>query len=96
MKGRFWKILAFSAALSISYQPHPMQAPGYQKADSGNTGMTTVPLQKDGFRTWTADGIILMPMATCCQILTPDGYRLGEDGAWVNDDPMPHMMLIIR
>ena len=19
--------------------------------------------------------------------LTPDGYRLGEDGAWVNDDP---------
>lgn len=88
MKGRFWKILAFSAALSISlstasYAGTWISESGQWKYrnDDGSFAKGWFQDLDSRWYYFDANGHMLS------DTLTPDGYRLGEDGAWVNDDP---------
>lgn len=68
MKGRFWKILAFSAALSISLSTASYAGTWISESGQWKYRNDDGSFAKGWFQDLDSSGIILMPMATCCQI----------------------------
>lgn len=88
MRRIFWKILAASAALSIflstaAYAGTWTQSGGQwqYRMDNGSYAKGWFEDQDGKWYYFDSTGRML------ADTLTPDGYRLGADGAWIKDDP---------
>lgn len=98
MKGHFWKIFAAAAAVSIgistvsavSVSTSMVSYAGTWVADNGqwkyrnDDGSYAKGWFQDGDGRWyylDSNGRML------ADTVTPDGYRVGSDGAWIQDDP---------